>query len=77
MIDNNDFINRIRVKKVDNTIDIVRRLRNNEINVKNLNETQKKEVYLFLKKEVIRKRNKLDSLKNTVLRKRKQKNNYV
>jgi len=77
MIDNKDFINRIRVKKLDTTIDIVKRLKNNEINVQDLNEKEKKEVYLFLQKEVIRKRNKLVSLKNMVLRKRAQKHNGV
>jgi len=61
MIDNKDFINRIRVKKLDTTIDIVKRLKNNEINIKDLNEKEKKEVFLFLQKEVIRKRNKLVS----------------
>jgi len=77
MIDNKDFINRIRGKKLDTTIDIVKRLKNNEINVQDLNEKEKKEVYLFLQKEVIRKRNKLVSLKNMVLRKRAQKHNVI
>lgn len=75
MMDNKSFINRISVRKSNTTEDIVRRLKCNDINIRDLNRTQKKEVYLCLQKEVTRKRNKLNRLKNMVLYKRAQKHN--
>lgn len=63
----NAFIDRIRVDKECDTAEIVRRLKNNEISIQNLNEIQKEEIYLFLKNQVLSKRSKLTSLKNRVL----------
>lgn len=67
MREKNAFIDRIRVDKECDTAEIVRRLKNNEISIQNLNEIQKKEIYLFLKNQVLSKRSKLTSLKNRVL----------
>lgn len=67
MMKDKQFIDRVRVDKECNTINLVRRLKKNEISIQNLNEKEKEEVYLFLKNEVLSKRNKLNSLKNRIL----------
>lgn len=67
MMKDKQFIDRVRVDKECNTINLVRRLKKNEISIQNLNEKEKEEVYLFLKSEVLSKRNKLNSLKNRIL----------
>lgn len=74
MMDNKSFINRISVRKSNTTEDIVRRLKCNDINIRDLNRTQKRSLFVFTK-EVTRKRNKLNRLKNMVLYKRAQKHN--
>ena len=67
MIDNKSFINKMHFNKECNIVDIVRKLKNNEISIQSLDEKEKEEVYLFLKNEVLRKRSRLNSLKNRVL----------
>ena len=66
MRNNRKFINSIRIKEAD-TIDIVYKLKKKEMNIKNLTETQKKEICLFLQNEIINKRKKLTNLKNMIL----------
>lgn len=58
-------------KKQIETMNIVRRLKSKEIDIYDLTEIEKKEVYLFLQNEVKRKNEELKFLKNMILKYKK------
>ena len=58
-------------KKQIETMNIVRRLKSKEIDIYDLTEIEKKEVYLFLQNEVKRKNEELNFLKNMILKYKK------
>ena len=58
-------------KKQIETMNIVRRLKSKEIDIYDLTEIEKKEVYLFLQNEVKRKNEELKFLKNMIIKYKK------